>query len=142
MDWVTALLQSGDRSYNSFLVIFDRYRKTAIFLLCHKDYTAMDKALLWNRVLSHTGLFKNITSDRDTKLTSALWTNLQRLFGTKSSQFIAYHSQTDRLPEKLFQTLEDMIRRFFAYGLELKYSGGFAHEWCTLIYALESAYET
>ncbi|MBW0546057.1 hypothetical protein O181_085772 [Austropuccinia psidii MF-1] len=46
MDWVTALPQSGDKNYNSCLVIVDRYIKTPIFLPCHKDDTAMDTALL------------------------------------------------------------------------------------------------
>ncbi|MBW0489114.1 hypothetical protein O181_028829 [Austropuccinia psidii MF-1] len=35
-----------------------------------------------------------------------------------------------------------MIRRFFAYELEFKDSGGFTHDWCTLIPALEMAYKT
>ncbi|MBW0544824.1 hypothetical protein O181_084539 [Austropuccinia psidii MF-1] len=86
MDWVTALPPSGDKSYNSCLVIVDRYCKPPIFLTCHKDDTAMDRALLlWSRVISHTRLFKNIISDRDPKSKSELWTNLHRLFGTKLS---------------------------------------------------------
>ncbi|MBW0465910.1 hypothetical protein O181_005625 [Austropuccinia psidii MF-1] len=36
-------------------------------------------------------------------------------------------------------THEEMIRRLCAYGLELKDSDGFAHEWCSLIPALERA---
>ncbi|MBW0586066.1 hypothetical protein O181_125781 [Austropuccinia psidii MF-1] len=73
MDCVTALLPSRDKCYNVCLVIVDRYSKTPIFLPCHKDDTAMDTALLlWSRVISHTGLFKNIISDRDPKLTSAI----------------------------------------------------------------------
>ncbi|MBW0510117.1 hypothetical protein O181_049832 [Austropuccinia psidii MF-1] len=103
----------------------------------------MDTALLiWNRVISHTGLFKNIISDRDPKFTSALWTNLHKCLGTKSSLSTAYHPQTDWLAERGTQTLEDMIRRFCAYGLELKDSEGFTHAWCTLIPALELAYKT
>ncbi|MBW0534138.1 hypothetical protein O181_073853 [Austropuccinia psidii MF-1] len=103
----------------------------------------MDTALLiWNRVISHTGLFKNILSDRDPRFTSALWTNLHKSLGTKLSLSTAYHPQTDGLAEGMIQTLEDMIRRFCAYGLELKYSDGFTHEWCTLIPALELAYKT
>ncbi|MBW0588310.1 hypothetical protein O181_128025 [Austropuccinia psidii MF-1] len=35
-----------------------------------------------------------------------------------------------------------MIRRFCAYGLELKYSDVFTHDWCTLIPALKMAYKT
>ncbi|MBW0472145.1 hypothetical protein O181_011860 [Austropuccinia psidii MF-1] len=42
----------------------------------------------------------------------------------------------------MIQTLEDMIRRLCAYGLELKDSDGFTHYWCTLIPGLESAYKT
>ncbi|MBW0475367.1 hypothetical protein O181_015082 [Austropuccinia psidii MF-1] len=41
----------------------------------------------------------------------------------------------------MIQTLEEMIRRFCAYGLELKDSYGFTHDWCTLIPALEMAYK-
>ncbi|MBW0483970.1 hypothetical protein O181_023685 [Austropuccinia psidii MF-1] len=41
----------------------------------------------------------------------------------------------------MIQTLEYMTIRFCAYGLELKDSDGFTHGWCTLIPALEMAYE-
>ncbi|MBW0572100.1 hypothetical protein O181_111815 [Austropuccinia psidii MF-1] len=103
----------------------------------------MDTALLlWSRVISHTRLFKNIISDRDPKFRSALWTNVHRLFGTKLSFSTAYHPQTDGLAERMIQALEDMIRRFCAYGLEVKDSDGFTHDWCTLIPALELTYKT
>ncbi|MBW0500700.1 hypothetical protein O181_040415 [Austropuccinia psidii MF-1] len=42
----------------------------------------------------------------------------------------------------MIQTLADMIRRFCAYGLELKDSDGFTHYRCTLIPELELAYKT
>ncbi|MBW0486247.1 hypothetical protein O181_025962 [Austropuccinia psidii MF-1] len=42
----------------------------------------------------------------------------------------------------MIKALEDMIRRFCAFGLELKDSDGFTHGWCTLIPALELAYKT
>ncbi|MBW0511616.1 hypothetical protein O181_051331 [Austropuccinia psidii MF-1] len=92
MDWVTALPPSGDKNYNGYLVIVDRYSKTSILLPCHKDDTA-------------------------------------------------YHPQTDGLAERMIQTLEDIIRRLCAYGLEFKHSDGFTDEWCTLIPALELAYK-
>ncbi|MBW0551851.1 hypothetical protein O181_091566 [Austropuccinia psidii MF-1] len=120
MDWVTALPPSDDKAYNACLVIVDRYRKTAIFLPCHKDDTAMDTALLlWSRFISHTGFF-----------------------GTKLSFSTAYHPQTDGLAERIIQTLEEMIRRFCAYGLKFKDSDGFTLDWCTVIPALELAYKT
>ncbi|MBW0565111.1 hypothetical protein O181_104826 [Austropuccinia psidii MF-1] len=113
MDWVTALPPGGDKRYNACLVIVDRYSKTPIFLPCHNNDTAMDTALLiWNRVISHTGLFKNNISYRDPKLTSALWTNLHKHLGTKLSFSTAYHPQTDGLAERIIRTIEDIIRRF------------------------------
>ncbi|MBW0532356.1 hypothetical protein O181_072071 [Austropuccinia psidii MF-1] len=120
MYWVTALPQSGYKGYNACLFVVDRYSKTPIFLPCHEDDTAMDKALLLlSRVISHKGLF-----------------------GTKLSFSTAYHLQTDRLEERMIQTLEDMIGRFSAYEREFKESDGFTHEWFTLIPELELAYNT
>ncbi|MBW0512521.1 hypothetical protein O181_052236 [Austropuccinia psidii MF-1] len=143
MDWVTGLPAGGDRTYNAFLVIFDRSSKTTIFLPCHKYDTAMNTALLiWNRAVSWTGIFTNIISDRDPKFTSALWTNFHQLFGTKLSFSTAYYPQADGLAERMIQTLEDMVSRFCVYGLEFKDCDGFTHDWCNFSPALELAYKT
>ncbi|MBW0512948.1 hypothetical protein O181_052663 [Austropuccinia psidii MF-1] len=113
-----------------------------ILLPFNKDYTSMDTAfLLWNRIISHTWLFKNILSDRDPKFTSSFWSNFHRFFGTKLSFSTAYHPQTDGLSETMIQYLEDMIRRFCPYGLEFKDSDYFTHYWCTLIPELKVAYK-
>ncbi|MBW0508590.1 hypothetical protein O181_048305 [Austropuccinia psidii MF-1] len=86
MYWVTALPPVEDRIYNACLVLVDKYSKPPIFLPFHKNDTSMDTAIMiWNKGFSHTGLFKNIISDIDPKFTSALWTNLHNLFGTKLS---------------------------------------------------------
>ncbi|MBW0540396.1 hypothetical protein O181_080111 [Austropuccinia psidii MF-1] len=143
MDWVTALPSGGDRSYNACLVLVDRYSKTPMISPFHKDDTAMDTSIMiWNKVISNTGLFQNIISDRDQKFTSALWTNLHNLFETKLSFSLDYHPQNDGLAEIMIQTLEDMIRRLCAYELEFKDSDGSTHDCCTLIPALELEYET
>ncbi|MBW0467971.1 hypothetical protein O181_007686 [Austropuccinia psidii MF-1] len=143
MDLVTALPPGGDRSYNACLVLVDRYSKVPKFLSCHEDDTAMDTAIMtWNKGISHMGLFQNIISDRDPKFTSELWTNLHNLFKTKLSFSTAYHPKADGLAKRMIQALEDMIRRFCAYGLEFKNSVGFTHDWCTLIPSLELEYKT
>ncbi|MBW0571287.1 hypothetical protein O181_111002 [Austropuccinia psidii MF-1] len=143
MDWVTGLPQGGDKSYNSFLVIVYRFSKNPIFLPCCKDDTSMDTALLiWNKVISWIGIFTNIISDRDPKLTSELWTKLHQLFGTKLSFSTAYHPKTDGLSERMIQTLEDMVRRFCAHGLEFEDCDGFTHDCFTIFPALELAYKT
>ncbi|MBW0494373.1 hypothetical protein O181_034088 [Austropuccinia psidii MF-1] len=79
MDWVTALPPGGEKAYNTCFVIVERYLKTPIFLPCHKDHTAMDKALsIWSRVISHTGVLKSIIGERDPNSTSASWTDLNK----------------------------------------------------------------
>ncbi|MBW0539094.1 hypothetical protein O181_078809 [Austropuccinia psidii MF-1] len=143
MYWATPLPPGGDRCYNAFLVLVERYRKSPMLLPCHKDDTAMDTAIIiWNRVISHTGLFLSIISNRDLKFTSALWRNIHNLFGTKLSFSTAYHPKTDGLAERIIQTLEEVIRRSCAYGLEFKESDGFTNDCCSLIPALEVAYKT
>ncbi|MBW0540774.1 hypothetical protein O181_080489 [Austropuccinia psidii MF-1] len=113
-----------------------------MFLPCHKDDTDINTAIMiWNKAISHKGLFQNIISDRNPKFTSALWTNLHNLFGTKLLISTAYHPQTDCLAEIMIQTLEDLISRFCAYGLGFKDSDGLTHYWCTLIPALELVYK-
>ncbi|MBW0473438.1 hypothetical protein O181_013153 [Austropuccinia psidii MF-1] len=102
MDWVTGLPLGDDKGYNASLVIFESIRKTPIFLPCHKDDTAMDTALLiWNRVVSWTGIFTKIIGDRDPKFTLELWTNLHQLFGTKLSFYTAYIPQTNDVGERM-----------------------------------------
>ncbi|MBW0557990.1 hypothetical protein O181_097705 [Austropuccinia psidii MF-1] len=44
------------------------------------------------------------------------------------------------LAEITFQALEDMVRKFCAYGLEFRESDGFTHDWFTLIPAIELSY--
>ncbi|MBW0515169.1 hypothetical protein O181_054884 [Austropuccinia psidii MF-1] len=143
MDWVTGLPLGGDRSYNACLVIVDRYSKTPIFLPCHKNDTSMDTALpIWNRVVSWTGIFTNIISDRDPKFTSESWTNCHQLFGTKLSFSTAYHPQTGGLAERMILTLEDMVRRLCEYGLEFKDCDGLTNDWCARLPPLALAYKT
>ncbi|MBW0560171.1 hypothetical protein O181_099886 [Austropuccinia psidii MF-1] len=69
MVWVTALPPSGDRSFNACVVLVDRYSKTPMFLPFNKDDTAMYTAIMiFNRVISHKGLFQNIIIDTDPKI--------------------------------------------------------------------------
>ena len=42
----------------------------------------------------------------------------------------------------MIQTLEDMLRRFCAFGLEFKNQDGYTHDWVSLLPALEIAYNS
>ncbi|MBW0525507.1 hypothetical protein O181_065222 [Austropuccinia psidii MF-1] len=143
MDLVTGLPPGGDRVYNSCLVIFERFSNTTIFLPFHNNDKPMYTALLiWNRVLSWTGIFTNIISDGDPKFTSALWKNLHKLFWVKVSFSTDYLPNADDLAERMIRDLEEMVRNICEYGLELKDCDVFTYYWCTLLPELELAYST
>ncbi|MBW0525658.1 hypothetical protein O181_065373 [Austropuccinia psidii MF-1] len=121
MDWVTGLVPGGEENFNTCLIIVDSFRKSMRFLPCHKKDTAMDTALLfWNNIISTCGGPKIITSDRDPKFASEFCTNLNDILGTKVSFSTTYHPQTDGLAERMIQTMEDILRKFCAYGMEYK----------------------
>ncbi|MBW0476580.1 hypothetical protein O181_016295 [Austropuccinia psidii MF-1] len=81
----------------------------------------MDTALLFfSDIISTCGIPKIIISDRDSKFTSEFWTNLYNIIGTKLALSTAYQPQTDGLAGRIIQTMEDIIRRFCAYGMEYK----------------------
>ncbi|MBW0479420.1 hypothetical protein O181_019135 [Austropuccinia psidii MF-1] len=121
MDWVTGLVPGGKENFNYCLIIVDKFIKSMRFLPCHKEDTAMNTALLfWNNIIFTCRVPKIIISDRDPKFTSEFCTNLYDILGTKLAFSTAYHPQTNGLAEMMIQTMEDILRRFCAYGMEYK----------------------
>ncbi|MBW0466654.1 hypothetical protein O181_006369 [Austropuccinia psidii MF-1] len=143
MDWVMGLVQGGKENFNACLVIVDRYSKSVRFLPCHKEYTTMDtEFIFWNDIIATFGGPRIIISDRDPKFKSKFWTNLYYMLGEKLAFSTAYHPQTDVLDEIMIQTIEDIIRRFCAYGMEYKDNEGYTHDWVTLLPEIQLAYNT
>ncbi|MBW0564589.1 hypothetical protein O181_104304 [Austropuccinia psidii MF-1] len=125
MDWVTGLVPGGKQNFNSCLVIVARYSKILRFLPCQKEDTAMDRALLfWNNIISTFGVPKITISYREPKFTSEFWTNLYDVLGTKLTFSTAYHPQKDGLAERMIQEMEDIIGRFYEYGMEYEDNEG------------------
>ncbi|MBW0475038.1 hypothetical protein O181_014753 [Austropuccinia psidii MF-1] len=103
----------------------------------------MDTSLLfWNTSISTCGVPKIMISDRDPKFTSEFWRNLYDMLGTKLAFSTVYHPQTDVLAERMIQTMEDILRRFCAYGMEYKDHEGYTHDWVTILPAVQLAYNT
>ncbi|MBW0564146.1 hypothetical protein O181_103861 [Austropuccinia psidii MF-1] len=143
MDRVTGLVPGGKENFNAFLIIVDMFRKSVRCLLCHKEVTAMDNALLfWNKIISTCGVPKIIISDKDPKFTSEFWTNLYDMLGIKLAFSTAYHPQTDGLAERMIQTMEDILRIFCAYGMEYKDHEGYNHDCVSVLPAVQLAYNT
>ncbi|MBW0565194.1 hypothetical protein O181_104909 [Austropuccinia psidii MF-1] len=91
----------------------------------------MDTALLFcNNIIFACGMPKIIISDRDPKFTSEFWTNLYDMLGTGTilAFSTAYHPQIDGLAGRMIQTMEDILRRFCAYGMEYKDHEGHTHD--------------
>ncbi|MBW0544834.1 hypothetical protein O181_084549 [Austropuccinia psidii MF-1] len=103
----------------------------------------MDTALLfWDNIISTFGIPKIIISERHSKFTSEVWTNLYDMLGTKLAFSTAYCPQTDGLAERMIQTMEYILRRFCEYGMEYKDHEGYTHDWVTLLPAVQLAYIT
>ena len=103
----------------------------------------MDTSLLfWKNIISTFGVPKIIISDRDSKFTSEFWTNLCDMLGTKLAFSTAYHPQTDALAERMIQTMDDILERFCAYGMEYKDHEGYTHDCVTPLPEGQLAYNT
>ncbi|MBW0466271.1 hypothetical protein O181_005986 [Austropuccinia psidii MF-1] len=143
MDWAMGLVPGGKENLNAFLIIVDGFSKSVGRLPCHNEDTAIDTALLiWNNLISTCGVPKIIFSYRDPKFTSEFWPNLYEMLGTKLAFSMAYHPQTDGLAERMIQTMEDNIRIFCAYGMDIKDHEGYTHDWVTLLPEVQLAYNT
>ncbi|MBW0518029.1 hypothetical protein O181_057744 [Austropuccinia psidii MF-1] len=141
MGWVTGIVSGGKENFNALLIIVDRFSKIVWCLPCHKEDTAMDTDLLfWNNIISTCGIPRIMISERDPKLTLEFWNNLYDMLGNKLSFSTSYHPQTDSLAERMIQTMEDIVRRFCAYGMEYKDHEGYTHDWVTLLPAVQLAY--
>ncbi|MBW0488346.1 hypothetical protein O181_028061 [Austropuccinia psidii MF-1] len=143
MDWVAGLVPGAKENVNACLVIADRYRKIVRCLPSHKVDIAMDTGLFfWNNIIFTCGVPKIIISDRDPKFTSEFCTNLYDILGTKLAFSTAYHPQTNGLAERMIQTMEEIIRRFCAYGMEYKDHEGYTHDWFKLLPEFQLDYNT
>jgi hypothetical protein len=88
--------------YDTILVVVDRFSKYAHFMALKQPFTAAQVAqVLLDQVVKLHGLPKSIGSDRDRIFTSAFWTQLFKLLGTKLNLSTAYHPQTDGQSERV-----------------------------------------
>jgi hypothetical protein len=143
MYFVTNLPPAGERSYNSVLVMVDRFSNRCHFLPTHAAADTKEITLLWWHFCWHEiGMPRVIISDRDAKFTSTFWKSLTALSQIQLAFSTAHHPQTDGLAERMIQTLEDLLRRYVAFGITYKDSMGFTHDWYMLLPALENSYNS
>lgn len=95
MDFIEGLPRSA--SYNSIMVVVDKFSKYAHFVLLAHPFTTFQVAQAFvNNIFKLHGLPQSIIFDRDKIFTSTLWRELFWLVNTQLRMSSAYHLQTDR----------------------------------------------
>ncbi|MBW0559741.1 hypothetical protein O181_099456 [Austropuccinia psidii MF-1] len=114
MDLITQLPLSN--SFDSILVIVDRFSKMAIFLPTYGKITALDLAQIFiNHVFSKHGLPVSIVSDRGSLFVSSFWTQLCQQLRISRDLSTAFHPETDGQKERLNKILEQYLQMYVSY---------------------------
>jgi transposase InsO family protein len=121
MDFVTGLPASkgfDSRTYDSVMVVVDRFSKYVRYLPCGKDIDALALAQLFiNRIVldGPGGAPESLITDRGAVFTSVYWANLTHILRVKHRMSTAFHPQTDGQTERLNQQLEAHLRIYCSY---------------------------
>ncbi|MBW0562579.1 hypothetical protein O181_102294, partial [Austropuccinia psidii MF-1] len=114
MDFITQLPLSN--SFDSILVIVDRFSKMALFIPAISSITSLDLTHLFiKNILSKNGLPSSIVSDRGSLFVSSFWTNLCQQLKISRDLSTAYHPETDGQTERVNQILEQYLQMYVSY---------------------------
>ncbi|MBW0550678.1 hypothetical protein O181_090393, partial [Austropuccinia psidii MF-1] len=114
MDFITQLPLSN--SFDSILVIVDRFPKMAVFIPTMFSITSLDLAHLFiKNIFSKHGLPLSIVSDRGSLFVSSFWTNLCQQLKISRDLSTSYHPEIDGQTERVNQIPEQYLWRYFSY---------------------------
>ncbi|KAE9164551.1 hypothetical protein PF005_g29984 [Phytophthora fragariae] len=112
MDFIFGLPRDAE-GRTGVLVFVDRFSKMVHLAPVAAEVTADESAELFlDLVFRHHGLPESIVSDRDPRFTSAFWTRLFALLGTRLLMSTAAHPETDGQTERVNRVLEDVLRSY------------------------------
>uniref|UniRef100_H3GBI2 Reverse transcriptase n=1 Tax=Phytophthora ramorum TaxID=164328 RepID=H3GBI2_PHYRM len=101
MDFIFGLPPDAD-GRTGVLVFVDRFSKMVHLIPVSDTITAAESAVHFvDAVFRHHGLPESIVSDRDPRFTSAFWSSLFQLLGTKLLMSTAAHPETDGQTERV-----------------------------------------
>ncbi|MBW0572041.1 hypothetical protein O181_111756 [Austropuccinia psidii MF-1] len=114
MDFIIQLPLSN--SFDSILVIVDRFSKIAVLIPTISSITSWDLSHLFiKNIFSKHGLPSSIVSDRGSLFVSSFWTNLCQKLKISRDLSTAYHPETDGQPERVNQILEQYLWMYVSY---------------------------
>ncbi|KAE9180423.1 hypothetical protein PF005_g23279 [Phytophthora fragariae] len=112
MDFIFGLPPDAE-GRTGVLVFVDRFTKMVHLIPVSDTVTAAETAAHFiDCVFRHHGLPESIVSDRDPRFTSAFWSSLFQLLGTKLSMSTAAHPETNGETEQVNRVLEDVLRSY------------------------------
>ena len=119
-------------SYDTVMVVVDRFTKMSHFTPCTTAITAEQTAGLYiDRVFRHHGAPKEIITDRgvqfDSKFMKSFWARL----GTDQKMSTAFHPETDGQTERVNSILNQYLRAYTTYKQD---------NWVSLLSLAEYAY--
>ncbi|KAE9034995.1 hypothetical protein PR003_g8297 [Phytophthora rubi] len=115
MDFIFGLLPDAE-GRTGVLVFVDRFTKMVHLIPVSDTVTAAETAAHFiDCVFRRHGLPESIVPDRDLQLTSAFWSSLFQLLGTKLSMSTTAHPETDGQTERVNRVLEDVLRSYTTY---------------------------
>ncbi|MBW0575610.1 hypothetical protein O181_115325 [Austropuccinia psidii MF-1] len=114
MDFITQLPLSN--SFDSILVIVDRFSKMAVLIPAMSSITSLDLAHLFiKNIISKHGLPSRIVSDRGPLFVSSFWNNLCQQIKISRDLSTAYHPETDGQAERVNKILEQYLWMYVSY---------------------------
>ena len=114
IDFVGPLPESKNRDglFDSITVVICLLTAMVHLVPSRINYNARQIAeLVFEHIYKLHGLPKHIISDRDVLFTSAFWTRLNHLIGSKLKMSSAYHPETDGSTERANRTITQMLRQ-------------------------------
>ncbi|MBW0545257.1 hypothetical protein O181_084972 [Austropuccinia psidii MF-1] len=114
MDFITQLPLSS--TFDSILVVVDRFSKMAIFIPTYSTITPLDLAQIFiGNFFSKHGLPRSIVSDRGSLFVSSFWTQLCQQLKISRDLSTAFHPETDGQTERVNQILEQYLWMYVSY---------------------------
>ncbi|MBW0521818.1 hypothetical protein O181_061533 [Austropuccinia psidii MF-1] len=115
IDYITKLPLSN--SFDSILVIVDRFSKISVFIPTMSSIISLDLAHLFiNNIFSKNGLPSRIASDRGSLFVSSFWPNLRQKLKISTELSTAYNPEADVQTERVNQILEQYLWMYVSYN--------------------------